>query len=231
VADNRHRASYFGTGQALFILVFKNLLLTLVTFGVYLPWARTERRKYLWQNIDFGGHRFRYHGTGREMLAGYAKVAAGYAVLVGLPTLLMRMDRRVGLAAQLAGLVVLLPLIPIAIFGSRRYLLSRTTLRGVRFGLDAGASGFVQLFVLGVFLTAITLGLYAPVMNNSLRRYLTERTRFGSAAFGYDGRNSTASRRPTGILRTWRREFPRGQHAGGHRGPRPCLRLGQPARL
>lgn len=192
MTDGRHRASYLGTGQALFILVFKNLLLTLVTLGIYLPWARTERRKYLWQNVDFDGHRFRYHGTGREMLAGYAKVALGYAVLVGLPTLLMRLNRQAGMVAQLVGLAILLPLIPVAIYGSRRYLLGRTSLRGIRFGLDSGAGGFLQLFLGGVLLTIVTLGLYAPVLTNSMRRYLTERTRFGSAAFGYDGKGSTA---------------------------------------
>ena len=46
---------YVGTGGGLFFVVAKNLLLTLVTLGIYLPWARTERRKYLCQNIEVGG--------------------------------------------------------------------------------------------------------------------------------------------------------------------------------
>lgn len=192
MAGNRHGASYLGTGRALFILVFKNLLLTLVTFGIYLPWARTERRKYLWQNVDFDGHRFRYHGTGREMMVGYAKVTLGYLVLIGLPALVAKLNPRAGAVAQVAGFLILVPLVPIAIYGSRRYLLGRTSLRGIRFGLDPGAGGFVKLFLLCLLLTAVTAGFYGPVMTNSLRRYITERTRFGSAAFGYDGKNSTA---------------------------------------
>jgi uncharacterized membrane protein YjgN (DUF898 family) len=189
-----HRLAYLGTGPTLFTLVFKNLLLTLVTLGVYLPWARTERRKYLWQNVDFDGHRFRYHGTGKEMFVGYLKVLAGYALLIALPAGLMKVDKHLGLVAQVIGFAILLPLIPVAVYGSRRYLLGRTSLRGVRFGLEPGVGGFLKVFLLGVLLTAVTFGLYAPVMNNRIRKYLTDRTRFGSASFGYDGSNSVAFR-------------------------------------
>src|SRR5688572_4329104 len=75
-----HNVRYAGTGSGLFLIFFKNLLLTIVTFGIYLPWARTERRKYLWQNLEFGGQRFRWHGTGRELFFGYLKVLGGYLV-------------------------------------------------------------------------------------------------------------------------------------------------------
>src|SRR5262249_36989146 len=124
-----------------FTLVFKNLLLTLVTLGLYLPWARTERRKYLWQNIAFDGHRLRYHGTGRELIAGYLKVGLGYLVLIIAPMVLTKIHKQAGLIAQIVGFLILFPLIPIAIYGSRRYLLGRTSLRGIRFGLEPGALG------------------------------------------------------------------------------------------
>jgi uncharacterized membrane protein YjgN (DUF898 family) len=190
--NREHRAAYAGTGQALFILVFKNLFLTLITLGFYLPWARTERRKYIWQNIEFDGHRLRYHGTGKEMFVGYLKVAAGYALLIGLPAALTRVDKQMGLIAQVVGFLILFPLIPIAIYGSQRYLLGRTSLRGVRFGLEPGAGGYLRVFLVGMLLTLVTFGLYGPAMNNSLRRYIVERTRFGSVPFGYDGSNSDA---------------------------------------
>src|SRR5690242_21404598 len=93
-ALREHRAEYFGTGFGLFTLVFKNLLLTVLTLGLYLPWARTERRKYLWQNIELDGHRLRYHGTGRELALGYLKVAVVYALFFLAPFLVMRVDRR-----------------------------------------------------------------------------------------------------------------------------------------
>ncbi|HVW25680.1 MAG TPA: DUF898 family protein [Polyangiaceae bacterium] len=188
----KHEAAYVGTGEALFALVFKNLLLTIVTLGVYLPWARTERRQFIWQNVEFDGHRFRYHGTGREMLIGYLKVGAAYVVLFGVPAALARVDPKLGAIAKAVGFFVLLVLLPLAIYGSRSYVLGRTTLRGIRFGLVQGAGGYLKIFLVGVLLTICTLGIYGPIMNNNLRRYMTEHVRYGSAAFGYDGDNRIA---------------------------------------
>lgn len=186
------RLGYMGSGQALFVLVFKNLLLTLVTLGGYLPWARTERRKFLLQNTEVDGHRFRYHGTGQEMFLGYLKVLGAYVVLFGIPAILTQIDPVTGTIAQVIGSLALLPVIPLAIYGSRRYLLGRTSLRNIRFGLERGAGGYFKEFVLGGLLTIITLGLYAPVLQNRLKKYMTEHSRFGSAAFGYDGPNGKA---------------------------------------
>jgi uncharacterized membrane protein YjgN (DUF898 family) len=186
---------YEGTGGGLFLLAMKNLLLTLVTFGIYLPWARTARRKYLWQNIDVGGHRLRYHGTGVELFIGYLKVAGVYFLFFGLPALVTLASRVAGMAVQLTGFVVLFFLvIPIAIFGSRRYRLSRTSLRGVRFGLDPGAGGFVKLFVVTQLLTICTLGVYGPVAQNRLHQYLTWKSRYGSEPFVYDAPDREAWR-------------------------------------
>jgi uncharacterized membrane protein YjgN (DUF898 family) len=70
-AAPRHRFAFRGEGLALFTLILKNMVLTLVTLGVYLPWAKTERRKYIWQNIEIVGHCLRYHGTGRELFSSF----------------------------------------------------------------------------------------------------------------------------------------------------------------
>src|SRR5271155_4683287 len=135
-APPRLAIQYVGTGGGLFFVALKNLFLTLVTLGIYLPWARTERRKYLWQNIEVGGQRLRYHGTGREVMLGYLKVAAVYLVLFGVPLLVSAVNAHVGLVLRVVGVLAIFPLVPIAIFGSARYRLSRTSLRGVRFGVE-----------------------------------------------------------------------------------------------
>jgi len=195
------KIGYHGTGGGLFVLTLKNLLLTLVTLGIYLPWARTERRKYLWQNIDVGGHRLRYHGTGGELLVGYLKVMAVYVLLFGIPFGIGQVDKTAGLVAQGAGGLFLVLLIPLAIYGAQKYRLSRTSLRGVRFGLDAGAGAYWRKFVLGYLLVIVTLGFWRPILQNRLQAFLTKRTRYGSEAFDYDGKDAQAFRiHMTGVL-------------------------------
>jgi uncharacterized membrane protein YjgN (DUF898 family) len=187
-----HRADYHGTGGVLFAIVFKNLLLTILTLGIYLPWARTERRKYVFQNLSFDGHRFRWHGTGREMFVGYAKVLGAYALLFGIPALVAIGFPSAGWILQIAAVLIAVPLIPLAIYGSRRYLLGRTSLRGVRFGLEPGAAGYLRLAALVYWISAMTFGLYLPVATNRLHKYIIERSRFGTAEFRYDGSNRDA---------------------------------------
>ncbi|HZU82225.1 MAG TPA: DUF898 family protein [Polyangiaceae bacterium] len=184
--------AYRGTGAGLFVLAAKNLLLTLVTLGVYMPWARTERRKYLWQNIEVGGHRLRYHGTGRELLVGYLKVLAGYAVFIGVPLAARLIDPKLALVCQIVLALGVFLIIPVAIYGAFRYRLGRTSLRNIRFGLDAGLRQFWSSYVLGYLLVIVTFGLYAPVFQNRVHAYLTARTRYGSEAFAYDGSDGDA---------------------------------------
>lgn len=183
---------YRGTGGGLFALTAKNLLLTLLTLGIYWPWARTARRKYLWQNIDVGGHRLRYHGTGRELLLGYSKVALAYLVLIVVPMGIGQIDQMAGFVAQGVGVLVLLLLIPAAIYGAARYQLSRTSLRGVRFGLDPGAREFWKKFMGGYALTVLSLGFYFPIWQNRLRAFMLKRMRYGSEPFDYDGADKQA---------------------------------------
>jgi uncharacterized membrane protein YjgN (DUF898 family) len=186
-AQPRLEIRYLGTGGGLFFVALKNLFLTLVTLGIYLPWARTERRKYLWQNIEVGGQRLRYHGTGREVLIGYLKVAVVYLVLFILPLGVTALNAKVGLVLRIAGILAIFPLIPIAIYGSVRYRLSRTSLRGIRFGVAPSAKGYLLLYLQVMLFTFLTLGLYGPYGSNRLHQYLVSRYRFGSERFVYDG--------------------------------------------
>jgi uncharacterized membrane protein YjgN (DUF898 family) len=184
----QHKFSFHGTGGAFFAIVLKNIVLTIVTLGIYAPWAKTVRRQFLWQNTEVAGHRLRYHGTGRELLVGYIKVAIGYALVAGLPLALTKLvDPKVGTIAQFAMIALILPLVPFAIWGSRRYLLSRTSWRGIRLRLDGPAGPFVKVFFLGYLLSLVTLGLYGPIWMNRMHRISIDASAVGTKKFEYRG--------------------------------------------
>jgi len=188
-----HHFAFVGSGAAFFALVVKNMLLTLVTLGIYLPWAKTERRQYLWQNIDIAGHRLRYLGTGKELFFGYAKVVAAYLVFIGLPMLVSKLvSPAAGGIVQFALVIALLGVIPFAIWGSRRYLLSRTSWRGVRFRLENQANRFARVFLLGYLFTVLSLGLFAPVWINRMHSVSMNATALGTRSFVYRGEDKVA---------------------------------------
>jgi len=182
-----YRFRFFGTGTALFVLILKNVLFSLLSFGAYAAWAKTEQRKFVWQNTEFHGQRFVYHGTGRELFLGYLKLLSGYALFFGLPALVRLGSPELALVLQAAFVFAVLGLIPFAVYWSRAYLMSRTSWRGVRFSLASDAPAFARVFIGGYLLTLITLGFYAPIWTNRVHAFLINRTSFGDTRFRYDG--------------------------------------------
>jgi uncharacterized membrane protein YjgN (DUF898 family) len=81
----------------------------------------------------------------------------------------------------------LIALIPYAIWGSRRYLLSRTSWRGIHFRLEGGPGPFAKTFFVGLLLTIVSLGLYGSVFANKLHKVLMNHTALGTKAFEYQG--------------------------------------------
>ncbi|MBI3992343.1 MAG: DUF898 family protein [Candidatus Lambdaproteobacteria bacterium] len=169
-----------------------NLLLTLVTLGIYHFWARTRMRRYVWSHLWFDGEQFAYTGRPRELLVGYGK-----ALLLLVPLLLLFNLNPVYVNHPL--LVALYAAISLAVyggfivfggiaqFGARRYRLSRTRWRNIRFGLGGSALGFGALTLGYALLTAFSAGLYTPFMRHHLAAYQLSRGWFGSARVAYTG--------------------------------------------
>jgi uncharacterized membrane protein YjgN (DUF898 family) len=168
-----------------------NTLLTLVTLGVYYFWAKTRLRRYVWGQTEIEADRFAYHGTGRELLLGTLK-----AVLVfGVPIFLLNVIRDVldvpVLAKGAAGVIsgsLLFVFFPIAMVGARRYRLSRTSWRGIRFSFRGRVWDLIKIFIVGSFLTGLTFGLYYPYFLVSRQTFMVSHSYFGSERFDFTGR-------------------------------------------
>ena len=74
-------------------------------------------------------------------------------------------------------------LIGVAIYAARRYLMSRTQYRGIRFGMEKGSLGYAVRLFAGLLLSIITLLIATPYVNSMLYNYMTNKTLFGGTAF------------------------------------------------
>ena len=185
------RLRFHGSALGLFGIQAMNALLTLLTAGVFYFWAKTRVRRYLLGETEFEGDRFAYHGTGGELLVGFVKGVAVFfipiAVLGILPELYQAPEEVRASLRSLLWLVGLL-LVPVAMVGARRYRLSRTSWRGIRFSFRGRVRPFVGLFVVGTILTSLTLGLYYPVFDTQRQAFMVSHAYFGSRKFDFDGR-------------------------------------------
>ena len=172
----------------MFVIFIVNVLWKIVTLGIYHFWAKTRVRRYLWSQTSFDGERLEYAGTGLELFLGFVKALI---IMAGLVFAIMAATSVLPAMAVpfVIALYLFFPvLIGFATFSAQRYKLTRTRLRGIRFGL-LGSAWDHGMKVLGYgLLTALTLGLYAPYMRMKLIGNVFNNTRFGSEAFSFDGR-------------------------------------------
>jgi len=185
------RLSFHGAGGSLFGIHIVNVFLTIITLGVYYFWAKVRVRSYLLSQTEFAGDRFAYHGTGKELLFGFLKAV----LLIGIPFALLRLGidfvARGPVVRAVGGLlsyIALLTFLAFATVGARRYRLSRTSWRGVRFSFRGQLLEFLKLFLGGSLLTTITLGLYYPFFDTRRHGFLVSHSYFGSEKFSFDGR-------------------------------------------
>lgn len=182
---------YAGRTGPLFGLTLKTLLLTVLTLGIYRFWMKTRMRRYYWSSVQPGGAPLEYTGTGLEKLLGFLIAVVFLAIYLGLVNLALTF---VGLsffqghpvAANLSFLAAI-PLIYYARYRARRYILSRTTWRGLRFGADQAAWGYMLSALGHTFLSIITLGILIPRQTFFLEKYVTDRTWYGDLKFEQQG--------------------------------------------
>jgi uncharacterized membrane protein YjgN (DUF898 family) len=184
------KAVFHGTGGTLFGIHLVNTLLTLVTLGIYYYWAKVRVRAYLFGQTEFAGDRFSYHGSARELLNGTLKAS----LVFGVPYFLLKnagnffeANMGIQIALQVAASLLLILFIPVAIASARRYRLSRTAWRGIRFSFQGKTLGFITLWLSGYFLTGVTLGLYYPYFSTKKHAFLTAHSYFGSQPFKFSG--------------------------------------------
>ena len=185
------RLEYDGAAGPIAKIAVSNALLTLATLGAYRFWGKTRMRRYLWSRASFLGDRAEYTGTGRELLLGFLIAVAVFALLAGA---VFGIELATGIghplywAANGAYSLAVLFLVFVAEYRARRYRLSRTEWRSIRFAQDGSSLRYALLALAWGAAALLTLGLAYPVYRTRLQRYRTAHTCFGDRRFEFDGR-------------------------------------------
>ena len=82
-APQTYRMAFTGTAGEYFRIWIVNLFLTIVTLGIYLPWAIVRKRKYLYANTWMAEDNFGFHAKPIALLKGYLIVVT-FAVIYGV---------------------------------------------------------------------------------------------------------------------------------------------------
>ena len=153
-----------------------NLLLSIVTLGIYSAWAKVRRQKYFYQHTYVAGRNFDYHATGGQILKGRLVVLVGYIVftlLSAVPILSLVM---------LAGLLLLVPYL---IVRALRFNAAVSSWSNVRFRFTGRTRGAFLAFLVYPFLAALTLFVAWPFASRALRRFSIGHHHLGAAPLAF----------------------------------------------
>lgn len=210
-----HQFSFSGNASEYFGIWIVNLLLSILTLGIYTAWAKVRRLRYFYGNTWLDGHNFEYHARPMQILIGRIIVVVILVVLNVLANI-----------SPLFSFIILIPYLvglPWLINKALAFNARMTSYRNVHFSFQ-GTYGrafwvFVVLPVVPLILFAAiggviyaigfdfeanpstealialfsTVGiailaylLFIPYISKKTNTYIAECTRFGTAKFEAD---------------------------------------------
>jgi uncharacterized membrane protein YjgN (DUF898 family) len=201
---------FTGSGGEYFRIWIVNLLLTIVTFGVYSAWAKVRRLQYFHRNTRLAGAVFDYRGNPKAILRGRA---LALVMLVGF-----KIASAVSMPAAVVILLLMGAILPWLLARAIRFKLRCTSYRGIAFDFSGsvaqayrtlimfpivlGVTGFflwsvltsfarqpsVSVLLISGLLPLLMLAGMIPLAHYLLKRFQHDNASFGQTPFFFYAR-------------------------------------------
>ncbi len=183
----RATAGFSGSRWRLASILALGYLLMLFTLGIYRFWQVTTKRRFYWANTEIGGDALEYTGTATQLLIGFLLALVIFLPLYGFFFYLSTQSGETAVTGYIFAAVFLYFLAGYAIYRARRFRLSRTLWRGIRFQLSGSAWSYAFRRFFWSIVTALSAGLAYPFMAADLWRYRYNNTWYGDRRFNFGG--------------------------------------------
>lgn len=162
---------FFGKTGEFFSIWIVNLLLTIVTLGIYSAWATVRNNRYFYSNTEIDGHRFAYLAEPLQILKGR---------IIGL-LLFASYFLAVSFSPFAAGIIILVLLFayPLLICMSLRFKMRMTAYRNVRFNFNGKYGRALVVFILLPVMSVFTLYLALPWVMKKVDEFIYDNITFG----------------------------------------------------
>lgn len=175
-----HRSLEFefrGNGTEYFRIWIVNILLTVLTLGIYSAWAKVRKNQYFYGNIRLDEAAFEYLADPKKIMKG--RMIAGGIILI------------INLLSQMHSILAVLS-IPIFVFGAPWLIIRglafrayNSAYRNIRFGFKATYGQAFKTFVLWPMAVLPTLGFLMPHVYHLQKRFIVENSRYGKTHFTF----------------------------------------------
>lgn len=149
----KFKVAFTGNGTEYAAIWIVNVFLTLITLGLYYPWAKVRTQRYLHGNTFTLGEFFEYHATGTMIFKGFIFAWLLFVLFAlvqyFLPALASKMS-----------IVLAILVVPWFIVLSIRFSLQMKSFNNIRFDFDGTLlRGYLIYGILPIVITIIVIGL------------------------------------------------------------------------
>lgn len=194
-AGDAARLAFADRRRDFFRLCLRGAALQFVTFGFYRFWLTTDVRRHLWSHTSLDGDALEYTGRAQELLI-------GFLIALAILTPIYAVYFLIGVEAERLRAFASVPLIffmylfgHFALYRARRYRLSRTVWRGVRFWMDGSGWAYAARVFAWSIAVALTAGIAWPWRVASLERYKMRHSYYGDQRGDFAGRGGALLKR------------------------------------
>ena len=164
-----------GKASEYFGIWIVNLLLSLVTLGIYSAWAKVRRKKYFYNNTLIDNVGFDYHAKPISILKGRL-IAVAFFILYG-------MSASIHPALPAVFLLIFFIALPWLVVRGSIFNARNTSHRGLRFDFIGTLGQAVKVFIGLPMFFLPTLGLIFPYVAHQKSQFIVNNHRFGLSQF------------------------------------------------
>jgi len=168
---------FHGTGSEYFKIWLVNIIVSIVTLGIYSPWAKVRRKQYFYGNTHVQGASFEY-------LADPVKILKGRAIVVVLLIVQSIVSNLVPIIGAILGVAILV-ILPWLVVRSLAFNAGNSAIRNIRFGFDGTVGEAAKVFVLWPILAALTLGILSPYAYFRQKKFIIKNSSYGTTGFTF----------------------------------------------
>jgi uncharacterized membrane protein YjgN (DUF898 family) len=194
-SQDKMNFGFQSNNSEMFRILIKNMILTVLTLGLYIPYAKTNLRKFIWSSTSLGKYPFQFTGDPRKLLRARMKLMlffVGFVICMGaINVLIIKDNKPLTLLMNLSLYAFIGFLVTKARYGAYLYLVNHSRYRSINFNVKrSGSKPFLIESITGFVFTILTLGFYLPFNICNLDRIKWNNTGFGNTSFRYKAKSS-----------------------------------------
>lgn len=169
---------FYGTGSEYFKIWIVNLILTIITLGVYSPWAKVRRLRYFYGNTEVNDATFDFVANPKRILFGRLIAIAIYVII--------SMAGQLSPDVAMMGGLVIFVVMPWLMRSTMRFMARNSQYNNVHFRFDGSLGQAYLVAIVAVVMAVFSFGLLAPMGWWAFKRYQFDNTYFGPLKFEFN---------------------------------------------